>query len=406
MTLALTRRRALWSLSALATAGLLPRLALAALPTERRTVVILLRGALDGLGAVPPYGDPDYARQRGQLALDRGDVIALDGTFGLNPALAPLQPLWDARELLVLHAIASPYRERSHFDGQNLLENGTLKPQGSADGWLNRALGATSQPRDGRRLGLAVGGAVPLLMRGSIPVASWEPQVMAPVDAPFLDLLATMYQRDPVFGPALAEAIKTEAMSAAALGDDAKPAPRMAARRGLGPKTFKALAASAGKLLAAPDGARVAALDMGGWDTHANQGTTKGRLFDNLAGLADGLVALKDALGPAWRDTAVVVMTEFGRTVAVNGTGGTDHGTATTAWLLGGAVAGGRVLADWPGLSQSALHQGRDLTPTADVRGLLKAVLQPQLQLSSDALGRQVFPDSATIKPLEGLFTT
>ncbi len=405
MTL-LSRRRAMRGLLGLAAAGLLPRLALAAPPTDRRTVVILLRGALDGLAAVPPYGDPHYAGQRGTIALAADDLIRLDGTFGLNPGLAALKPLWEARELLILHAIASPYRERSHFDGQNLLENGTVRPQGSADGWLNRALGAAPQPRDGRRLGLAVGGAVPLLMRGTVPVASWEPQVMPPVEAQFLELLAAMYQRDPVFGPALAEAIKAEAMSTAALGDDAR-APeqrKMAAKRGVGPKAFKALAAAAGKLLAAPAGARVAALDMGGWDTHANQGATKGRLFDNLAGLADGLVALKDALGPTWRETVIVVVTEFGRTVAINGTGGTDHGTATTAWLLGGAVDGGRVIADWPGLGHGQLHQ--DLKPTADLRALLKAVLQPQLQLSTDALGRNVFPDSAAIKPLPGVIKT
>jgi uncharacterized protein (DUF1501 family) len=396
-----TRRHALAGLLALAASGALPRLALAALPTDRRTVVILLRGALDGLGAVPAIGDPNYAGQRGAIAFAAADIIPLDATFGLNPALAPLKPLWDQRELLILHAVASPYRERSHFDGQNLLENGTLRPQGSTDGWLNRALGATAQPRDGRRLGLAVGGAVPLLMRGTVPVGSWEPATLPAVDQPFLDLLAAMYQRDPVFGPALAEAIKTEAMSAAVLGDDASK--RMGAKRGVGAKAFKALAASAGKLLAAPDGARVAALDMGGWDTHANQGSLKGRLFDNLAGLADGLVALKEALGPAWRDTAVVVITEFGRTVAVNGTGGTDHGTATTAWLLGGAVQGGRVLADWPGLAPGQLYQNRDLRPTTDLRGLLKAVLQPQLHLSSDALGRNIFPDSAAVRPIEGL---
>jgi uncharacterized protein (DUF1501 family) len=406
--LSISRRRMVSTLLALAASGALPRLALAALPTERRTIVILLRGALDGLAAVPPYGDPDYAGQRGAIAFQASDLVPIDAHFGLNPGLAPLKPMWDAKELLVLHAIASPYRERSHFDGQNLLENGTLRPQGSADGWLNRALGAAPQPRDGRRLGLAVGGAVPLLMRGSIPVASWEPQEMPPVDQNFLDLLGAMYQHDPVFGPALAEAIKSDAMSAAALGEDAmepgQPAPkRMVAKRGVGPKAFKALAGAAGKLLAAPDGARVAALDMGGWDTHANQGSVKGRLFDNLAGLADGLVALKDALGPAWRDSAVVVVTEFGRTVKINGTGGTDHGTATTALVLGGAVNGGRILADWPGLASSALYQNRDLKPTTDLRSLLKAVLQPQLQLSTDALGRNVFPDSGTIRPLDGV---
>jgi len=400
----LSRRHLMGSLLTLAASGALPRIALAAPATERRTVVILLRGALDGLAAVPPYGDPRYATQRGQIALQASDLVTLDGTFGLNPGLQALKPLWDARELLVLHAIASPYRERSHFDGQNLLENGTLRPQGSADGWLNRALGAAPQPRDGRRLGLAVGGAVPLLMRGPIPVASWEPQALPAVDPSFLDLLAAMYRHDPVFGPALSEAIKSEAMTAAALGeevgDDGKPAKRMAAKRGVGPKAFKALASAAGKLLAAPDGARVAALDMGGWDTHANQGSTKGRLFDNLAGLADGLVAFKEALGPVWRDTAIVVVTEFGRTVRVNGTNGTDHGTATVAFALGGAVKGGRIVADWPGLADAQLYQNRDLKPTTDVRCLLKAVLQPQLQLSTDVLGRNVFPDSATVRPL------
>jgi uncharacterized protein (DUF1501 family) len=400
----LSRRHMMATLAALAASGALPRLALAAPATERRTVVILLRGALDGLAAVPAYGDPNYASQRGQIALQASDLVPLDGTFGLNPGLQPLKPLWDDQELLVLHAVASPYRERSHFDGQNLLENGTVRPQGSADGWLNRALGAAPQARDGRRLGLAVGGAVPLLMRGAMPVASWEPQALPTVDQTFLDLLAAMYRRDPVFGPALAEAIKSEAMTTAALGEetpDGQPAPkRMAAKRGVGPKAFKALAAAAGKLLAAPDGARVAALDMGGWDTHANQGSTKGRLFDNLAGLADGLVAFKAALGPAWRDTAIVVVTEFGRTVRVNGTGGTDHGTATAAFLLGGAVKGGRILTDWPGLSAGALYQNRDLKPTTDVRSLLKAVLQPQLQLSTDVLGRSVFPDSDTVRPL------
>ena len=412
--LPVSRRRLIGSMLTLAASGALPRLALAAPATERRTVVILLRGALDGLAAVAPYGDPGYAGQRGAIALQASDVVKLDGLFGLNPGLQTLKPMWDARELLVLHAVASPYRERSHFDGQNLLENGTLRPQGSADGWLNRALGAAPQPRDGRRLGLAVGGAVPRLMRGTIPVAAWEPQTQPAVDQTILDLLAQMYQRDAVFGPALHEAIKSEAMTDAALaeetpadaaadgqmdGQPAKPK-RMVAKRGVGPKAFKALAAAAGKLLAAPAGARVAALDMGGWDTHANQGSTKGRLFDNLAGLADGLVAFKDALGPAWQDTAIVVVTEFGRTVHVNGTGGTDHGTATTAFLLGGAVNGGRILTDWPGLAQAQLFQNRDLKPTTDLRSLLKAVLQPQLQLSTDALGRNVFPDSSAVRPL------
>lgn len=398
-----SRRALLTGVAGLVAAGALPRLALAQAPTERRTVVVLLRGALDGLGAVPPIGDPAYAGQRGPLAFARDAVLPLDATFALSPGLSALEPLWRRRELLILHAVASPYRERSHFDGQNLLENGTLRPQGSADGWLNRALGALPKARDGRRLGLAVGGAVPLLMRGAMPVASWEPQQLPPVDALLLDRLAELYGRDPVFGPALQEALRAEAMSSAALGEEPMSGRRPAAKRGVGAKAFKTLAGAAGKLLAAPEGARVAALDMGGWDTHTGQGTVKGRLHDNLAGLADGLLALQEALGPAWRQTAVLVLTEFGRTVAANGTGGTDHGTGTVALLLGGAIAGGRVLADWPGIAPAQLHQARDLRPTTDLRALLKSVLQPQLNLSSEVLGRSVFPESAAIRPLNGV---
>jgi uncharacterized protein (DUF1501 family) len=396
----LTRRRALQGLSAIGGACLLPGLALAAPATEKRLVVVILRGALDGLALAPPLGDPDYAGARGGLALAPGSgALALDGDFGLNSALAGLKPIYDQREMLIVHAIASPYRDRSHFDGQNVLETGFGHPQGSADGWLNRALTLLPQPSSGRRLGLAVGPSVPLIMRGGQRVAAWEPETMPPLDPTFLDLLGGLYRRDALLGPALADGIKSDAMSAALLGDGTgrKGSPT---RPGNG---FRMLAETAGKLLAAPEGARVAVMELTGWDTHTGQGTSQGRLAQALSGLGDGLIALKDTLGPIWRDTLVLAVTEFGRTVAENGTNGTDHGTGTAALVLGGAVRGGRVVTQWPGLAPSQLYQARDLMPTTDLRALLKAALQEQYGVGTAALASKVFPDSAAVAPLQGL---
>jgi uncharacterized protein (DUF1501 family) len=397
-----SRRFLLQAVGAVGGACLLPGLALAAPATDKRLVVIVLRGALDGLALAPPLGDRDYAGARGGLALSSGNgALALDADFGLNAALADLKPLYDARELLIVHAIASPYRDRSHFDGQNVLETGFGHPQGSADGWLNRALALLPQPAEGRRLGLAVGPSVPLILRGAQRIAAWAPETMPALDPTFLDLLGSLYARDPLLGPALADGIRSEAMSNALLGSvDGRK--RAATRPGTG---FAMLAATAGKLLAPQDGARIAVMELTGWDTHTGQGTVQGRLANALSGLAAGLVALKDALGPAWRDTAVLAVTEFGRTVAENGTNGTDHGTGTAALVLGGAVRGGRVVTQWPGLAPAKLYQARDLLPTADLRGLLKAALQAQYGLGSAALGTKVFPDSTAVKPIDGLFS-
>ena len=397
----LTRRSLLHAMGALGGACLLPGLALAAPATDKRLVVIILRGALDGLALAPPLGDRDYATARGGLALSPGNgAIALGGDFGLNAALAPLKDVYDGRELLIVHAIASPYRDRSHFDGQNVLETGFGHPQGSADGWLNRALALLPQPGDGRRLGLAVGPSVPLILRGAQRIAAWEPETLPALDPTFLDLLGVLYQRDPLLGPALADGIKSQAMSDALLGS-VGGRKAQATKPGAG---FALLAETAGKLLAAPDGARVAVMELTGWDTHTGQGTVQGRLAQALGGLAEGLVALKGALGPAWRDTAILAVTEFGRTVAQNGTNGTDHGTGTAGLLLGGRVRGGRIVADWPGLAPGKLYQARDLKPTADLRGLLKAALQAQYGVGTAALASKVFPDSAGVKPIDGLF--
>lgn len=397
----LTRRQILAGAGALLAAnGVRAHVAHAA--TDQRLIVVILRGALDGLAAAPPYADPDYRAQRGALALadpGRADgALDLDGRFGLHPALGPLHALYRAGEMLVVHATATPYRDRSHFDAQDLLENGTSRPRGAKDGWLNRALAVMGGDR---RLGLAVGQTVPLILRGATAVGSWAPAALLELDADFLLRLAALYGRDPVLGPAIAEGLRSQAISDDVLGTGSGRIGAMGSGRG--PLSLARVVEPVAKLLAAPGGARVAVLEVGGWDTHANQGALGGRLANQFRILADGLAPLKPALGPAWRQTAVLCITEFGRTVAINGTGGTDHGTGGVALLLGGGVNGGRVIAEWPGLATRDLLDGRDLAPTTDTRALLKGVLAQHLGLSSDAIERTVLPDSRAVAPLRDL---
>jgi len=394
----LTRRRLLF----LGATGLvlLPgiRMAFARAPTENRVVVVVLRGALDGLAAVPPYGDKDYAPQRGSLAFappgEVGGCLDLDGHFGLHPALSELLPLWRARELAVIHAVATSYRARSHFDGQDMLETGGAA-HALDDGWLNRALAA--MPGDGRALGLAVGPATPLILRGPARTGAYEPQqIIAPASPDFLNRVADLYEVDPLFSRALAEGLQAQALSQEVMG---KPGTKPLAAT----QYLTAAAEGVGRLLADRRGPRVAVLEAAGWDTHQAQGLADGPLAVALKGLGQSLVKLKEALGPAWQRTTVIAVTEFGRTVAVNGTGGTDHGTGTVALLLGGRVAGGRVIADWPGLAAKKLYQARDLAPTFDLRAALKALCRYQLEIDEATVENRLFPDSRHAPALPGL---
>lgn len=395
--MALSRRTALSLLAAPAAGALVPRLAIAAAPTDRRFVLIVLRGALDGLAAVPPYFDPAYASLRAGLGPTAPGgaegALDLDGRFGMHPALAHLHAMYRAGEAAVVHAVATPYRERSHFDAQDLLENGTTRARGADDGWLNRAIGLLG--RSDTRLGLAVGQNVPLVLRGATPVGSWAPQNLPGLNPDFLGLLARLYERDAPLHAALAEAQRAHAMADGVLGD---PKEMGGAARGTG--ALPAAASALGKLLAAADGPRVATFEIGGWDTHAAQNA---RLAQMLKALDDSLAALREALGASWRRTAVAVITEFGRTAHRNGTGGTDHGTAGVAMLLGGAIDGGRVLGTWPGLAEDRLHQGRDLAPTTDLRAVLKGVLLAHLGIPRDGLERNVFPASGDARAMDGL---
>ncbi|MDQ1081919.1 DUF1501 domain-containing protein [Pseudoroseomonas cervicalis] len=389
------RRGLLLGLAALA-ATRHARLAVAATPApglpapEARLVVMLLRGAMDGMTALAPYGDASYASARGGIALpepgQEGGVLDCGGFFGLHPRLAAMHGFYREGALLPVHAVAGPYRNRSHFEAQDMLESGA--PERLSSGWLNRALAGLPPPRGAQPdLALALGLDLPLLMRGPRRVGMWAPPRPAR-PAPDLYLrMADLLHADPEIGPAVADGLRGRGYAEGILQG---PPP------GGG---FAALAGAAGRLLAAPDGPRVAALEMTGWDTHADQ---LRRMLPVLGQLDDGLAALRAHLGEAWGSTAVLVMTEFGRTARINGNGGTDHGTGGAAFLAGGAIAGGRVLADWPGLSESQLYEKRDLQPSRDLRALAKGLLRDHLRLPPEALER-AFPGSAAIAPEAGL---
>jgi uncharacterized protein (DUF1501 family) len=403
------KRREFLSLSALAAGGafLTRSLAFAGVSERKpRFVLVILRGALDGLAAVPPYADPDYAQLRREVALrapgEAGGALPLNGFFGLHPSLGFLQQSYAARELIVFHAAASPYRERSHFDGQDVLENGSLKAHALQSGWLNRAL-ARLPGRVPREPGVALGQNVPLVMRGPAEVTSWSPTKMTALDEDTLARITDLYAQDQLLSVRLADATAADAMVAGEEGMQGMAAANPAAAVQAANARYAQLVQAAAGFLRQDEGPRVAVFDTTGWDTHANEGGAEGQLAGRLGALDKGLASLRQQLGSAWADTAVMLVTEFGRTAAVNGTRGTDHGTGAAAFLLGGAVAGGRVVADWPGLSARALYQGRDLAPTLDLRSVFKGVLNEHLGVSARVLEDSVFPESAAARPLSGL---
>jgi uncharacterized protein (DUF1501 family) len=393
----LSRRHllALGAATAMSTTPL--RLAFANVETRQRLVVILLRGAMDGLHAAPPLGDRDYRSLRGALALPEpgaaDGTLLLDNEFALHPSLTTVKQLYDAGEAAIVHAVASPYRDRSHFDGQDLLENGSTRPHGLSDGWLNRLLLLLPGGQQ-RRLGLALGAEIPLILRGSQDVASWAPSTLPAASDDFLERVAAMYTSAPDLSRALATALDTQALATGA---------GVMNQAGNVRRQSVVLAEVAGRMLSEPNGPRIAVMDVPGWDTHSGQGLADGRMAQALGQLDASIAALRKALGAHWQDTVVLTLTEFGRTAIPNGSGGTDHGTASAAFVLGGAVAGGRVLGTWPGLSENQLYQGRDLAPTTDLRSLIMGVLAPHFGLSQTALTTNVFPGDADLAPMGGL---
>lgn len=392
-----SRRSLLLGGASFAAWAYLPKFARAADGRDPRLVVVILRGALDGLATVAPIGDPDYAGLHGSIALTADGpraALPLDQFFALHPAMPEFARMYRDKHAAVVHAVSTPYRDRSHFDGQDVLESGYAGPGRVQSGWLNRAL--ETLPRGDRvSSGLAIGPTTPLVLRGAAPTVGWAPVALPQADDDTAMRLVELYRhRDPALASALTQGLQLEK---AASGDDMKPKPGNAAAQ------MRLVARGAAKLMAADDGPRIAALAFDGWDTHANEGGPVGRLAFLLGGLDGALAEFESGLGNRWRNTVVVVATEFGRTARINGTDGTDHGTGTIALLAGGAVKGGRVIADWPGLRPANLYEGRDLKPTMDLRAVIKGVLQDQFGLSDRVLAETVFPDSALARPMKGL---
>lgn len=369
-------------LAAGAASLLVPRIAFARAATERRLVFVIQRGAADGLATLAPLGDPSYGGLRGDLAADLGSGRKLDGMFTLHPALAQIGALYGAKQALFAHAVASPYRDRSHFDGQNVLETGGALPYDRKDGWMNRLLPLLPA---GQARALAISATIPAALRGDAAVASYAPSNLPDAPEDLLQRVSMLYAGDAQLHRLWEEALQTRAMAA---GTD------LGGARG---------GAAAGKLVASlmtgAQGARVVMVETTGWDTHAGQ---RGRLATQLGGLDALIGALRDGLGPIWADTLVVVATEFGRTAAVNGTGGTDHGTGSLAMLLGGTVAGGRILADWPGLAAGQLYEGRDLKPTTSLDALMAGAVAAHFGLDPAQAGPRLFP-GASSRGLDGL---
>ena len=433
--LALTRRAAL---NAAASTGLmvtfLGRAAYAAVDRDlarRKLVVFICRGAMDGLSVSPPIGDPDYVPLRGEIAIpgfgQPDGALRLDDTFGLHPRLTAIHALALKGQARIAPAVATPDRARSHFEAQDVLESGAGAVFGTSSGWLNRAMQAMAPTQ--RIEALSVGAQAPLILRGKIQAASWSPGGYKDRDARLPGILTDLYAGDPVLSQALASGLSTEAMAKIATAPDPAMAPAAQAVTGaptagaMAPNapyaqvaqqaqrqiqrnaaaTARKLGVTLAKFMTEPNGPQIAAVSLDGFDTHANQGASEGQLAGRLSYLDAAIDGLSTGLGAEWSNTVVLVATEFGRTAHINGAKGTDHGTGSTALLLGGGLKRGGIVGDWPTLAPTRLFENRDTAPATDMRSLFKGVLAEQLGVDRRALDTTVFPDSTVAPPLAGL---
>ena len=358
-----------------------PYISFAAANTDRRFIFIIQRGAADGLNTVIPYADPYYAKLRGALAIDVSQATKLDGMFALHPALIETANMYTTGQALFAHAVASPYRERSHFDAQNVLETGGTSAYQVKDGWMNRLLGLLPAAQSEA---IAFASSIPMALRGKMEVSSYAPSALPQASDDLLLRVGQLYAEDSQL-----HNVWTAAMQASNMAEDAS-----------GKQDPASLGKLAASFLVKTNGPRIAMLETGGWDTHTAQ---EGRLARQLKSLDSLIAALRDGLGPTWQKTTLLVATEFGRTAAANGTGGTDHGTGSAAMILGGDIKGGRVLADWPGLSQSNLYENRDLKPTLNLDTLIASVTSESFGLAPTQVAKALFPEANIGKPLEGL---
>ena len=359
-----------------------PRIAFARAATDKRFLFIIQRGAADGLAILAPTGDPAYAGLRGDLAKDAASGMRVDPMFTLHPALAETAKMYAAKQALLVHAVASPYRDRSHFDGQNVLESGAARAHALKDGWMNRLLAQLPGDR-----AIALSPAVPLALRGAIPVESYAPSALPNAADDLMLRAGDLYARDAQLGPLWNQALAARAKAGEMVGG----------------KGGAALGMLAARQMSGADGARIGMIETNGWDTHTGQNY---RLAAQLKQLDATIAAFRDGLGSAaWANTVVLVATEFGRTAKANGTGGTDHGTGSVAMLIGGAVAGGRVIADWPGLSTGALYEGRDLKPTSDLDALVAGTMAQHFGLDPARAAGLLFPETRPTPMAQRLVT-
>lgn len=391
---------------------------------KKKMVVVICRGGMDGLSVAPPVGDANYAALRGSIAMRPDQVLKLDNTFGLHPQLDTVHRLALKGQARIAPAIASPDRARSHFEAQDVLETGSAKVYGADTGWLNRTLEALAPVR--KVEGLSVGATAPLILRGKVQAASWSPGRGIDETARLPTLLQDLYRNDPMLGPAFARGLETETMAQTAMtamaatpamNEMAAATPSMTATASMSPtpisstgandrqnragsEAARKLGSTLGGFMVQADGPQIAAISLDGWDTHANQAGQIATRLSYLDAVLDGLHA---GLGAEWKNTVIVAVTEFGRTARVNGTGGTDHGTASTGLILGGALKPGGIVGDWPGLAQNALFENRDTAPTLDMRALFKGVLADHMGVDRAILEKQVFPDSVDAGPVVGL---
>ncbi|MBT8412427.1 MAG: DUF1501 domain-containing protein [Octadecabacter sp.] len=391
------RRRFLMSGAALgcsvAASPFVTPVAMAAAPWDARLVVVILRGAMDGLDVIQPYGDRALAGLRPTLLTgEAGGALDLDGFYGLHPAFAPLMPLWRSGEFGAVHAVSTPYRDkRSHFDGQDILEAGLadLSGGGLRDGWLNRMLQVV--PGLEPEVAYAIGREQMLVLSGEAPAARWSPQARLAISPAAEALLNVVYHDDPLFRDASADAIAIAQQidldaDMEAETDDMMAANPMMAEVPRNGEHVKIAEFAASRLRG---DTRIASFSVNGWDTHARQANTLRRGADVLV---DTILTLKAGLGPVWGKTAVLCMTEFGRTAHENGSAGTDHGTGGALLYAGGALRGGQVLGQWPGLGAGDLYDGRDLLPTRDVRAYAAWVMRGLMGLDTAVLEQAVFP--------------
>ncbi|CDT30516.1 conserved exported hypothetical protein [Vibrio coralliirubri] len=378
----INRRQFMGIAAAVGVSAMVPFPSFAKTGSDNIFIWVSLRGAMDGLNVVVPHADPDYFNLRPNIGLKPEQLLKLDDFFGLHPSLKQCHQWYESNELSFVHACSTAYRERSHFDGQKILENGTSDPFNTV-GWINRLLTLSSEKYDG----IAIDSGLPLIMQGESTVASWYPNRLKTRDKQ-TELLEELFQSDQMLSSNFESVMKIDQL----VGD-----------QGVG-KQFKSLMGKTGDILSADNGPNIAALELGGWDTHANQGNVNGRLSNQLKTLDVGLAALKASLGDRWKKTVIIAASEFGRTAKENGTKGTDHGTGNVMFVAGGTLpslkgAGGKVIANWPGLSQSQLYEGRDLSPTTDMRSVIKGVLNQHLSIELKQLNA-IFPDSADIRPM------